>query len=325
LFQCLFFQQQRDPGRAQRFLVDRDAGQRRDRLGRAADVVEADDGDIGRHLEAGVEAGLHGRQGRAVVIAEQGVGARTRGQQAQRRLAHGFQRVAVTGHVGLEFGVGQHARIEQGLAVAARALVEAVVAQRAGDHRDAPASGADQVARGEVAAKMMVRIHRSDAVHVHVDQGQRLAAVAQHGHQFRLEVAGAQDCVRLLGAQQVGHRLARIHHVEGQGRAGAPAGVFRALQHRRIEGAGRERVVLAVQQKGDAPDCAHAQAAEVVAQFARGGQDARAGRLGQAGLVLQRARHRADRAAGCAREVADGHAHWRGAPGRFSAGSRENE
>jgi hypothetical protein len=169
--------------------------------------------------------------------------------------------------------------------------------------------GADQVAGGEVAAQVVVGIDRAEAGQVHVDQHQRLAAVAQHGHQLRLEIAGAQDRVRLLGAHQVGHRFGRIDDVEGQRHPGAPAGLFGAVQHRRIEGAGRQRVVLPVQQEGDAPDRTQPQPAEVVAQFARGGQDPRAGRLGQAGLVLQRARYRADRAAGGAREIADGYAH----------------
>jgi hypothetical protein len=44
------------------------------------------------------------------------------------------------------------------------------------------------------------------------------------------------------------------------------ARLFRAMQHRRKERAGRERVVLAVKQEGDAADAALFQLAEVIAQ-----------------------------------------------------------
>jgi hypothetical protein len=78
------------------------------------------------------------------------------------------------------------------------------------------------------------------------------------------------------------------------------------MQHRREEGAGRQGVVLAVQQEGDAADASFLELREIVAQPQGGIAHLVARYFGHAGLVLQRARHRADRQAGSHRDVAQG-------------------
>ncbi len=159
---------------------------------------------------------------------------------------------------------------------------------------------------GQVAAAHIVRVDRGKTAPVHVHQHQRLADLLQRGQHLRLEEAGAHDRVGLVQPDLPQHRLRRVDRDEGQGNALAPARHFRALQHRRVERARCQRIVLAVQQEGDAADAPLLQLAEVIAQLQRGLAHLVARRLGHAGLVLQRARHRADRQPGGVRNAAQG-------------------
>jgi hypothetical protein len=139
-----------------------------------------------------------------------------------------------------------------------------------------------------------------------VDMHRRLADLLQGGQHFGLEEAGAQDRIRLVQANLIQHRLRRPDRDEGQGNAFAPAGLFRTVQHRREEGAGCQRVVLAVQQEDDAADAALFELREVVAHAHGGFAHHGAGAFGHAGLVLEGARYRTDGQAGAAGDVAQG-------------------
>ena len=166
----------------------------------------------------------------------------------------------------------------------------------------------EQMPHGERGARGVVEIHRAHAGRPQVDQHERALHRHQRGQRFRLDETGNRHRVGRMQAHLLDHVFGGAGGQHGRHDAALAAGVFHAVQHVRKERADGEIVVLTVQQKRETAD-ARAQLGGVIAELARRFDDALAGGLGKARLVLQCARDGADRHAGRAGDVADGCGH----------------
>src|SRR5262249_52715520 len=152
-------------------------------------------------------------------------------------------------------------------------LANAVMGGPAAKIGDAPAAAFDQMADGAIGTAAMVGIDRGEAAHLGIDQADGLAALAQHGQQFRLEKPGAEQRIREMQAQLTGEGSGWSKREEGEGDALAAAGFLNTMQDRRKERRACQGVVLPVQQKGNAADAVALQFAAVVTEPVGGGLD----------------------------------------------------
>lgn len=273
------------------------------------DVVEADERDVLGHAHAALDAHAHrGERGR-VVVREHRVG-----QRAARieQLPHRVRRAGIGAEARvdrqLERRIEQHARVEEGAAIAERALRDAVVRERAADERDAPAARREQVMHRERRAARVVDVDRAQAGRADVDEDERPAGRRERLERLRLHEARDRDRVGRVRAHLADHVVGRARRQQRRHDAALAARVLDAVQHMREERRRREVVVLAMQQEREPLD-PRTQLRRIVVHAVRDLDDARARRLGQTGLVLERARHGADRHVGRLRNVANGGAH----------------
>jgi hypothetical protein len=197
--------------------------------------------------------------------------------------------------------------------------------QRPGQEGHAPVAAVEQVAGGQVAALQVVGVHAAAAGHPEVDQGERQVHVAQQVDHLGLEEAGGHQRVGLVHAQQVAHRVGRAGAEHGGHHAELAAGLFHAVHHLREERVEREAAVVAVHHEQQPTRLGRTQPARVVAELAGDLAHLAARLVRQAALVLQGARHGADRHAGGDGDVAHGDvlvdgAHGVGPPVGFALG-----
>ena len=309
----LIFQQQLDAAAPERFLVDGHGRKRRRALRGGGNVVETDERDVIRHAQPVRETDAHRGEGRCIVIGEnrvgQGTGLRAGvGDQALHRVGGGEIGGQARLRDDFERRIEKLPGIEIRLAIAERALRDAVMRERSADERDAPPSLREQMLHGERRAFHVVDIDRAKARRAQIDEHGRPRERMQMREQFRLDEARDRDGVGRVQAHLLREILRRAGGEHRRHEPPLAARFLEAVQHVREKRADGEIVVLPMQQKSHATN-ARAQLPRVVAELLRDFDDAHARRFGQARLILERARNRPDRDACRARDIANGGGH----------------